>query len=239
LIIEKYLRDESKHKDRDIATIHYDFALNNIFVQYQFGEGQITQSKRLFIKPTVANSKDFDPESVTEHIVYPYEGHLEPHESYTLLQEMLNAEIEAVRAISKLEDEVIEILENRSRERSECKLKINSLDWDRNYKTRKLLQIKVIIDHDSFTQSHLLLCWFIFQKDKKLAVVERENAENIDYALPYLESGKIPYKYDKVSKIRDKVVSKFRQNTINQFIRVKNSFLKVLITVHTIYHLII
>lgn len=150
MIIEKYLRDESKHKDRDIATIHFYIVLNNIYVQYQYGEGQITQSKRIFEKPTVADYKDFDPASVTENIVYPYEGHLEPYESYMLLQEMIEAEIEAIRAISKLEDEVIGILESRSRERSECKLKINSLDWDRNRKTRKLLQIKVVIDNNSY-----------------------------------------------------------------------------------------
>lgn len=110
---------------------------------HQYGKGQITQSKRLFLKPTVGSKEHFDPTSVTENIVYPYEGYLKPYESYMMLQEMLEAETEAIRVVSKLEDEVIEILENRSREQSECKLIIHALDWDRNYKTRKLLQYKV------------------------------------------------------------------------------------------------
>lgn len=142
-IVEKYLRDETKHKDRDIATRSFNFLLNNIFVQYQYGEGQITQSSRLFNKSLITNKDEFDPESVIENIVYPYEGHLKPHEAHLLLQDMIKAENEALRDVSKLEDDVVEMLETRCRELSEFKLEINSLDWDRNHKIRKLLQTKV------------------------------------------------------------------------------------------------
>jgi len=138
------LRDKSKHKDRDVATSQFDLLTNSIHVKYQYGEGQITQSSRLFKKP-VTSSEVFSPDLVTENIVYPYEGHLKPHEAYIMLQEMMQAENEALRAISILEDDIIGMLEIRSREQSEFKLKIDELDWDRNYKIRKLLQIEVFI----------------------------------------------------------------------------------------------
>lgn len=144
-IVEKYLRDESKHKDRDIATISFNLELNNIYVQYQYGEGQITQSSRLFKKPTVTRNKEFDPKSVIEDIVYPYEGHLKTHEAYIMLQDMINAEKEALRNVSKLEEDIIKIIEIRCRERTEFKLKIDSLDWDRNHGIRNLLQNEVIL----------------------------------------------------------------------------------------------
>jgi len=62
-----------------------------------------------------------------------------------MLQEMMQAENEALGEISILEDDIISMLEIRSREQSEFKLKIDELDWDRNYKIRKLLQIEVFI----------------------------------------------------------------------------------------------
>ncbi|CAH1733010.1 unnamed protein product [Aphis gossypii] len=143
-VVEKYLRNESKHKDLDIATITFDLDSNSIYVQYQYGEGQITQSSRLFKKPTYSsiNNEKFNPKSVTEDVVYPYVGLLKTHEAYIMLQDMIETEERALIKVSKLEDNVIQILETRSRERSEFKLKINSLDWDRNHRIRKLLQDK-------------------------------------------------------------------------------------------------
>lgn len=153
-IVENYLRDETKHKDRDIATTEFNFVTNTIYVQYQYGDGQITQSSRQFNKPSVSGGDEFDPESVVENIVYPYEGHLKAHEAYLLLQDMIKAENEALRDVSLLEDNVITLLETRSRERSEFKLKIDSMDWDRNHKIRKLLQNEVIII-DVFNFEHV------------------------------------------------------------------------------------
>jgi len=138
------LRDESKHKDRDIATSQFDVLANIIEVKYQYGEGQITQSSRLFKKP-VTSIERFNPNMVTEQIVYPYEDYLKPHEAYIMLQEMIQAESEALRAISILENDIIGMLEIRSKEQSEFKLKIDKLDWDRNDKIKKLLQIEVFI----------------------------------------------------------------------------------------------
>lgn len=144
-IVEKYLRDKSKHKDRDIATISFNLEFNNIYVQYQYGEEQITQSSRLFQKPITTRKEDFDPKSVIEDIVYPYEGHLKTHEAYIMLRDLIEAEKEALQNVSKLEDDIIKIIEIRSRERTEFKLKIDSLDWDRNHRIRKLLQNEVIL----------------------------------------------------------------------------------------------
>jgi len=144
-IVEKYLRDESKHKDRDIATISFNLEFNSIYVQYQYGEGQITQSSRLFQKPTMARNEEFDTKSVIEDIVYPYEGHLNTQEAYIMLQDMFEAEKEALRNVSKLEDDIIKMIEIRCRERIVFKLKVDSLDWDRNHGIRKLLQNEVII----------------------------------------------------------------------------------------------
>lgn len=146
-VVEKYLRNESKHKDLDIATITFDIEGNNIYVQYQYGEGQITQSSRLFKKPTYSsvNNEKFNPKSVTEDIVYPYMGYLKTHEAYIMLQEMIESEKKALINVLNLENYIIQILETRSRERSELKLKVNSLDWDRNHWIRKLLQDKVVL----------------------------------------------------------------------------------------------
>lgn len=93
---------------------------------------------------SVTNSDKFDPKSVLEDIVYPYEGHLKPHEAYLMLQEMMKAESEALHDISKLEEDVLQMLKTRSQERLELKLKIDLLDWDRNYKIRKLIQNEVV-----------------------------------------------------------------------------------------------
>lgn len=146
-VVEKYLRNESKHKDLDIATITFDIEGNNIYVQYQYGEGQITQSSRLFKKPTYSSVSDekFNPKSVTEDIVYPYMGHLKTHEAYIMLQEMIESEKKALINVLNLENYIIQILETRSQERSELKLKVKSLDWDRNHWIRKLLQDKVVL----------------------------------------------------------------------------------------------
>ncbi|XP_060845456.1 dynein regulatory complex subunit 7-like [Rhopalosiphum padi] len=143
-IVEKYLRNESKQKDLDIATITFSLEDNSIYVQYQYGEGQITQSSRLFEKPTYSSiqNEKFNPKSVTEDIVYPYIGSLKTHEAYIMLQDMIETEKNAIINVTKLENNVIQMLETRSRERSEFKLKINSLDWDRNHRIRKLLQDK-------------------------------------------------------------------------------------------------
>lgn len=93
---------------------------------------------------SVTSSDQFDPLSVVEDIVYPYTGHLKPYEAYAMLQEMMKAEHKAVHDVSKLEDDVIQMLETRSREQSEFKLKIDLLDWDRNHKIRKLIKNEVI-----------------------------------------------------------------------------------------------
>ena len=58
---------------------------------------------------------------------------------------MLEAEKEALRNVSRLEDDIIKIIETRSRERTVFKLKIDSLDWDRNHGIRRLLQNEVIL----------------------------------------------------------------------------------------------
>jgi len=146
-IVEKYLRNESKQKDLDIATITFSLEDNSIYVQYQYGEGQITQSSRLFEKPTYSSiqNEKFNPKSVTEDIVYPYIGSMKTHEAYIMLQDMIETEKNAIINVTKLENNVIQMLETRSRERSEFKLKINSLDWDRNHRIRKLLQDKVVL----------------------------------------------------------------------------------------------
>lgn len=60
-----------------------------------------------------------------------------------MLQDMIKAENRALDDVSRLEDDVIQILEIRGYERSEFKLKIDLLDWDRNHKIRGLLQNKV------------------------------------------------------------------------------------------------
>lgn len=56
---------------------------------------------------------------------------------------MINAENEAVLDICALEDDIIKMLKIRIRERVEFKLKISTLDWDRNYMIRELLQNEV------------------------------------------------------------------------------------------------
>jgi len=93
----------------------------------------------------MTRNEEFDPKSVIEDIVYPYEGHLNTHKAYIMLQDMIEAEKEALRNISKLEDDIIKMIEIRSRERTMFKLKVDSLDWDRNYGIRKLLQNEVIL----------------------------------------------------------------------------------------------
>lgn len=93
---------------------------------------------------SITSSDQFDPLSVVEDIVYPYTGHLKTYEAYAMLQEMMKAEHKAVHDVSKLEDDVIQMLETRSREQSEFKLKIDLLDWDRNHKIRKLIKNEVI-----------------------------------------------------------------------------------------------
>lgn len=100
---------------------------------------------------SVTSSDKFCPDSVIEDIVYPYEGHLKPHEAYLMLQDMMKAESEAVHDVSKLEEDVLQMLKTRSLERSEFKLKIDLLDWDRNHKIRKLIQNEV-------TKRSILLC---------------------------------------------------------------------------------
>jgi len=147
-VVEKYLRNESKHKDLDIATITFDLESNNIYVQYQYGEGQITQSSRLFKKPTYSSIRNekFNPKSVIEDIVYPYMVHLKTHEAYIMLQEMIETEKKALINVLNLENNVIQMLETRIRERSEFKLKVNSLDWNRNHFIRKVLQDKVVLN---------------------------------------------------------------------------------------------
>jgi len=61
-----------------------------------------------------------------------------------MLQEMMKAESEALHDISKLEEDVLQMLKTRSQERLEFKLKIDLLDWDRNHKIRKLIQNEVV-----------------------------------------------------------------------------------------------
>ncbi|XP_025205390.1 dynein regulatory complex subunit 7-like, partial [Melanaphis sacchari] len=204
-IVEKYLRDKSKHKDRDIATISFNLEFNSIYVQYQYGEGQITQSSRLFQKPTSIRKEDFDPKSVIEDIVYPYEGHLKTHEAYVMLRDLIEAEKEALHNVSKLEDDIIKILGIRSRERTEFKLQIDSLDWDRNHKIRKLLQN---------------------EKDKKLALSKRDKKTNTDNSLPYCVIIQRYFTQDmNAFNVREKIIQNFRQNTKKQFLRTKKLFI--------------
>eukprot|EP00102_Acyrthosiphon_pisum_P008125 XP_003244287.1 PREDICTED: dynein regulatory complex subunit 7-like [Acyrthosiphon pisum] len=174
-VVEKYLRNESKHKDLDIATITYDIESNNIYVQYQYGEGQITQSSRFFEKPTYSSigNEKFNPKSVIEDIVYPYMGYLRPHEAYIMLQEMIESEKKALINVLKLENNVIQMLETRSRERAEFKLKVNSLDWDRNHWIRKLLQDKKDKKHKLTTKESNAL----YIRDKTIQYF-RQNTKN-------------------------------------------------------------
>lgn len=58
---------------------------------------------------------------------------------------MMEAENKALFNASKLEDDFLNLLKVRNREQSEFKLKIDSLDWDRNKKIRKFLQKQVPI----------------------------------------------------------------------------------------------
>ncbi|VVC24088.1 Hypothetical protein CINCED_3A019886 [Cinara cedri] len=202
-IKEKYLRDESKHKDHDIATRNFDLIVNEIYVIYQYGEGQITQSSRLFNKPSRTSSDQFDPTSVIEDLVWPYEKFMKPHEKYLQLQDLIKAENDAIHDISTLEDDVIKILEVRDHERLELKLKIDLLDWDQNHKMRQLIQNK---------------------KDKRLRLAKRGKAKQIDYVSPYFETNKPPYTYSESLHVRNKVLRDYRQNAKNQFLRTKKLF---------------
>ncbi|XP_022183400.1 dynein regulatory complex subunit 7-like isoform X2 [Myzus persicae] len=203
-IVEKYLRDETKHKDRDIATISFNLEFNSIYVQYQYGEGQITQSSRLFQKPTMTRNEEFDPKSVIEDIVYPYEGHLNAREAYLMLQDMIEAEKEALRNVSKLEDDVLKMIEIRSRERTVFKLKIDSLDWDRNHGIRKLLQN---------------------EKDKKLALSKRDKSKQVENSLPYHVIIKRLFTQDNNAlNVREKIIQNFKQKTKKRFTQTKHLF---------------
>lgn len=131
-----------------MAMREFNLAANTIHVEYHFGEGQITRPSRLFNKPEL-NGEDiqFDEDSVIESEVYPYENKLKPFEAYVMLKEMMAAEYEARRDLSRLEANVLSILNTRSGERSEFKLIVESYDWYRNTKNKRLLQNEVVTLH--------------------------------------------------------------------------------------------
>lgn len=49
----------------------------------------------------------------------------------------------------------------------------------------------------------------------------------MEYALPYYETIKRPYTHDVAEKIREKIISDFKNTTKTQFVRVEKLFSKV------------
>lgn len=78
-------------------------------------------------------------------MVYPIVRNLKTHEAYMMLQDMVETEKKALVYVTKLEKNVIQMLETRRQEQTaDLKLKVESLDWDRNHFIRELLQEKVV-----------------------------------------------------------------------------------------------
>ncbi|XP_050526731.1 uncharacterized protein LOC126897275, partial [Daktulosphaira vitifoliae] len=206
IIYEKYLRNKTLPNYRDIAVREFNLAMNSIHVEYHFGEGQITRPGRLFHKPLVSGKDiQFDEDLVIENEVYPYENKLKPFEAYLMLKDMMEAEYEARRDLSRLETNVSSILKTRISECLKFQLIVESLDWDRNTKNKQLLQN---------------------EKDKVRAFKKREKAKQIEYALPYLEVATKPLTEQSAKIIRDKIISDFRQSTKYQFVKARNSLIK-------------
>ncbi|XP_050443376.1 dynein regulatory complex subunit 7-like [Adelges cooleyi] len=130
-----------------------------------------------------------------------------------MLKDMIAAEYEARRDVYRFEGNVLSILETRCRERSDFRLIVDSLDWDRNAKSRRILQ---------------------GEKDKKQAFKKREKAKQVDYALPYLEAATRPFTLDTAKSIRSKIVSDFRHHTKYQFIKARNVLMKKQFTLASI-----
>ncbi|XP_022914015.1 dynein regulatory complex subunit 7 [Onthophagus taurus] len=209
-ITEKFDRDSTKEASDDIACREFDILAKEIRLKYHYGEGKVTASTRIFIKPPMAEMADrltFDPALTSG---YQAEIGAPPPRQLTLfklLQQQINAETEALRQVRETEDLISEWLKLRAYERAVPKLDVSLFNREQNVEYRKGMLEREL---------------------KKKESREKEVEEEIDFLGMYLVKAHAPkgkiLNRNKAFQIEQQCLNDFKKLMVDRAMDIQHQF---------------
>lgn len=134
-ITEKFLRNEEKPANKDVAVREFAIIDREIHLKYHYEKGKVTASTRDFIKPPVAEMGEgmqFHPE-----LTFGYESELGAKpprklQLFLLFQELLSEEEKSLYHVREMEDQIDDFLQLRNMERPFPKLDVSLFNREQN-----------------------------------------------------------------------------------------------------------
>ncbi|CAH1791154.1 unnamed protein product [Owenia fusiformis] len=140
-MVEKFKRNEALPANEDMAEVVYNIQEEKITVTYHTENSKISASTREFIKPPNSDEKGatliMSPEMHTTFQVEPQSKQKKQVEVYEQMVELIASEDASDQKARESEDEVEEILNDRTKEEATSELDISVYDTSRNEKAKK------------------------------------------------------------------------------------------------------
>ncbi|XP_011446060.2 dynein regulatory complex subunit 7-like isoform X1 [Crassostrea angulata] len=140
-MIQKFHRNRNKPANEDIAEIIFHVAEDKIHISYHTEDVRIAASTREFLKPPNWDEKGavltFNPEMHQTFQVDPMLPMNKQVELYEMLMELLKAEEKCRNEVRDSQNEVRNILDDRTKEEAASELDISVYDTERNEKAKK------------------------------------------------------------------------------------------------------
>ncbi|ESO96481.1 hypothetical protein LOTGIDRAFT_115813, partial [Lottia gigantea] len=141
-MLQKFKRNPEKEANEDIYELTFTVSEDKIQITYHTEDARIASSTREFIKPSNWEEKgatlkwESDQQHQTFQVVDPDSKSKKQVEIYEMLLDLLKAEDICRERVRDSEEEVREILNDRTKEETESELEISVYDTDRNEKAK-------------------------------------------------------------------------------------------------------
>lgn len=200
-MVEKYHRNPDVPANEDIAELVFNMAEERIQVTYHTENDKVSASTREYIKPANAEEKgatiQWHGDIHTTFQVDPTSKDKKKVELYQMLLALLKREDECREKVRESEEEVREILNDRTKEEAASELEISVYDTMRNEKAKKHRQELERL-----------------QLEEKMRRQEME----LDYLAPFLAQHGDPEKINRAQayKLKEECLSDLKQRLIDK-----------------------
>ncbi|KAF5280263.1 hypothetical protein FQR65_LT03071 [Abscondita terminalis] len=208
-IVEKFKRNKKIPAAEDISVREFAIAEGEIHLKFQYEEGRVTASTRDFIKPPlseVTESLSFKPEQT---VGYQAESGAKPPRQlqlFYLFDKQLREEEKTLKHLRELEDQVLEILNQRCIDKAFPSLQVSFFDKEHNEKN-----VQGMKEREQQEKEHR----------------EREVEDEVDYLTPYiarLGKLKVVLSRSEAQHVRECCLKEFKQILLDRAINIQTQF---------------
>jgi len=201
-MVERFNRDSSKAADDDISERSFMVAEDRINIKFHLEKGRIIASTREFIKPPnisldKTSQLQFTPDMTSAFDADVNAKPVKELKIYQMMVDLLHAEKKCTERIRDSEEEVREIIDDRTKEESNTELFVSVYDTGRNEKAK--------LRREELDRQ---------QKEDELRKREME----LDYLAPFLARIGNPEKLTRgdASKVREECLGDLKQRLIDK-----------------------